>query len=100
MALFAKELHSYTENVNEIDDETTQLLSETILTLSKLQIGSKYRETPFTNVNQFVTNLNDEVFKCRRYIVCCLCQVMNLTKINTIRIVNTDKFLFCRSNFL
>lgn len=94
LALFAKELHSYTENVNEIDDETTQLLSETILGLSKLQIGSKYRETPITNVNQFVTNLNNEIFKCRRYIVCRLCQVMNLTKINVKRNLNFNKFLF------
>lgn len=79
LALFAKELQSHIKNVNEIDNETTQLLSETIIDLNKLQIGSKYRETPFTNENQFAHNLNDEIFKCRRYIACCLCHVMNLT---------------------
>lgn len=75
LSLFVKELRSYTENVNEIDDETTKLLIETILAVDKLQASSKIHETSSANENQFVQDLNEEIFKVRRYIVCCLCHV-------------------------
>lgn len=79
MALFVKHLHSYTENVNEIDDETTKLLIETILAVDKLQASSKSHETSTANENQFIYDLNEEIFKVRQYIVCCLCHVSNAT---------------------
>lgn len=80
LALFVKELQSYTDNVNETDDETTKLLMETILAVDKLQATSKNHETSLTNENQFVHCLNEEIFKVRRHIICCLCHVSNTSK--------------------
>lgn len=75
LALVIKELHFYTENVNEIDDETTKLLIEMILVVNKLQSSSKIHETSYTNENQFIHDLDKEVFNVRRCIVCRLCHV-------------------------
>lgn len=73
--MFGKELHSYAENVNEINDETMKLLTQTIMGINKLQVNSKFRESSTIHGSSFVNNLNDEIFKCRRVIVCCLCHV-------------------------
>lgn len=73
--MFVKELHSYAENVNEMNDETMKLLTETVLGINKLQVDSKFRESSTIHESSFVNNLNDDVFKCRRFIVCCLCHV-------------------------
>lgn len=82
LALFLKTLHLYTVKVNEIDDETTQLLVETILAVNKLQNGSKYRETSFSTQSLFLNELNEEQFICRRHIVCRVCHV---SKTNNVR---------------
>lgn len=75
VALFARELNSYIENVNEIDDEATQLLVKTIISVNKLQINSNFRDASCVVESGFVNNLNGDVFECRRYIVCRLCSV-------------------------
>lgn len=75
VALFARELNFYIENVNEMDDEATKLLIETILSVNKLQINSKFRDVSSSNESDFVHNLNGDVFESRRYIVCRLCSV-------------------------
>lgn len=75
VALFAKEVKAYIENVNEIDNETITLLIETIISVNKLQTNSKFRETSLTIESDFVNNLNNEIFDCRRYVVCCICHV-------------------------
>lgn len=77
VVLFVKELNSYIENVNEIDDEAIKLLVETIISVNKLQINSKFRDVSSTDESSFVNNLNGDVFECRRYIVCRLCSVSN-----------------------
>lgn len=75
IALFVKELNSFIENVNEINDETIKFLTESILSINKLQVNSNFRETSAIQESCFVDNLNNDVFKCRRFIVCCLCHV-------------------------
>lgn len=80
MALFVKELNSFVNNVNEIDDETTRLSIETIKAVDKLQALSKNRETSSENGNQFVNDLDEKIYKIRRYIVCCSCHVSNTFK--------------------
>lgn len=78
--MFVKELNSFVDNVDEIDDETTRLSIETVKAVDKLQALSKNRETSSENENQFVYNLDEEIYKIRRYIVCCLCHVSNTSK--------------------
>ncbi|XP_055323571.1 uncharacterized protein LOC129578676 isoform X2 [Sitodiplosis mosellana] len=75
LALFVKELNSYTEKVNEIDDETTKLLIEMISAVDNLgqQASMKDHESSSAHENQFISGLNEEIFQIRRYIVCCLC---------------------------
>lgn len=70
-----KELKEYIQNVNEIDHETNELLIESTIYINRLQINSKFHEAPSTNHNNFVLSLNDQIFECRRYIVCRLCNV-------------------------
>lgn len=93
LALFVKELHSHTENVNEIDDETTKLLIETILAVDKLQATSKIYETSSTNDNQFLNCLNEEIFKIRRHIICCLCHV-SINNFDRIQRTQMERFFF------
>lgn len=76
VALFVKELNSYIANVDSgINDESIKLLIETIEGVNKLQKISKFHKRSPTNESSFVNNLNDDIFKSRRYIVCCLCHV-------------------------
>lgn len=75
VVLFVRELNSYIENVNEIDDETIKLLIEAVTSVNKLQINSKFRDASSSYECDFVDNLNGDVFECRRYIVCRLCSV-------------------------
>lgn len=75
LALFVKELHSYINDGDEVDDETTALLMETIIAVDKLQANSKHCEKSTSNENQFVQNLNEDIFECRRHIVCRVCHV-------------------------
>lgn len=75
LILFHKDLTSYIQNVNKIDDETNQLMIKIVLAVDKLQINSKFREIPSFNENEFAYDLNDEIFQTRRYIVCRLCHV-------------------------
>lgn len=92
--------------MNEIDDETIYLLTETIMAVNKLQINSKFRETPSSNDSKFACDLDDDIFECRRYIVCCLCHVGNYTitllkcfhlKVN--HFFNWFRFYFHRNKF-
>lgn len=77
LASFVEELNSYIQNVNEIDEVTVKLLTETIISVNKLQINSKLCEATSSNVSDFVKNLNHDIFQCRRYIICRLCHVSN-----------------------
>lgn len=62
--------------MNEIDDEATKLLVETIISVNKLQINSKFRDASSSDESGFVNNLNGDVFECRRHIICRLCSVI------------------------
>lgn len=73
--LFIKELNSYIENVNEIDDEAIKLLIEAIVSVNKLQANSKFHAVSSCDESAFVNHLDDDIFECRRFIVCCLCHV-------------------------
>lgn len=76
VALFVKELNSYNGNVDtEINDETIKLLIESVESTNKLQKISKFQDRVSSNESGFINSLNDDIFKCRRYIVCCLCHV-------------------------
>lgn len=76
IASFVKELNSYIENVNEINDETEKLMIETIESVNKLQKKAQFCEIS-SNESGLVNNLNNDVFECRRCIVCRLCSVSN-----------------------
>lgn len=75
VALFVRELNSYINDVNEIDDEAIKLLMETIISVNKLQTNSKFCVTSPCDESAFVYEFNDDIFMFRRYIVCCLCHV-------------------------
>lgn len=80
MALFVKELHSYSDSVNNgINDETTKLLTELVSDVDKLMQHAEINENATissdTHENQFISGLNEEIFQIRRCIVCCLCHV-------------------------
>lgn len=80
--MFVKELHAHTANVNEINDETTELLIEMVLAVNKLQTTSKMCKTLFARESKkFVCDLSVEIFKLRRYIVCCICHVINSVEV-------------------
>lgn len=81
LCLFAKELNSYTETVNEIDDETTKLLIEIILAVDHLQASSKNHKKLASNENQFISYLDEGIFKVRRCIVCHLCHVSSFVNV-------------------
>lgn len=73
-ALFVKEFNSYIENVSEINDETEKLMIEIIESVNKLQIKSHFCEIS-SNESGFVNNVDNDMFECRRLIVCRLCSV-------------------------
>lgn len=75
LAVFVKKVNSYIQNVNEIDEVTIQLLTETIVSVNELQINSKLFEKTSPNENHFLENLNNGIFECRQYIICSLCHV-------------------------
>lgn len=75
IGLFLRELNSFIEHDNEIDDETIKLLTETFLSMNKLQCAAIFRESIADDDNNFFMNLDDEHFQFRRHIVCCLCHV-------------------------
>lgn len=75
LSLFVKEVNDFIQNVNEVDERTIGLLTETILCVNKLQINSKLCEKTAANQNDFVESLNNDIFQCRRYIICSLCHV-------------------------
>lgn len=75
LVLFLKVLDSYTKNVNEVDDETLNLLNETSSAIDKLKTSSTKAETPTTLGKQILDDLKNVNFKCNRYIECCLCDV-------------------------
>lgn len=58
-----------------MDDETIKLLIETTVAINKLQIDSKFRETLDEDENKYTIDLNNEIFDCRRYIICRICHV-------------------------
>lgn len=76
LVLFLKVLDSYTKNVNEVDDETVNLLDEMSSAIEKLKTSSNKPEMP-TNIEEPILNdLKDDIFKCNiQYIECCLCNV-------------------------
>lgn len=78
VASFVKELDAHIQNVNTIDDETIKLLTKTILAINKLEKHSNFREISPAHEINFVYNLDDDIFDCRRYIVCYLCHVSQL----------------------
>lgn len=78
LSLFVKGVNDFIQNVNEIDEETMGLLTETIISVNKLQINSKLCEKTAANQNDFVQSLSNDIFQCRRYIICSLCHVSKL----------------------
>lgn len=73
---FVNELAAYTENVNEIDEETINLLTDTIASAKKvrMRINLKHNDASSSpNESDFLEDLNDGIFKCKRHIVCCWC---------------------------
>lgn len=74
IALFVKELNAYIRNVNEINDETIKLMTETIESVNELQKLAQFRGIS-TNESEFINNLNIDVFECRRRMVCRICAV-------------------------
>lgn len=78
IGLFVKELNSFAENVNEIDNETTKMMSEVILAVDSLMSTAQFRETPASSSVDFVHDFNDQHLECRRYIFCRLCGVMKI----------------------
>ncbi|XP_031626105.1 uncharacterized protein LOC116342572 [Contarinia nasturtii] len=73
LALFVKELKSYINDVSVVNDETTHFLMETIIAVDKLQATSRHCEKSASNENRFVQDLNEDIFECRRHIVCRVC---------------------------
>lgn len=95
IGLFVKELYSFAENVNEIDDETIKMLSEVILAVDKLTSTAQFRGTPTSHTVDFVQNFNDEHLECRRYIFCRLCGVMNNKIISDLVLSFSTKIVIC-----
>lgn len=75
LSLFVKEVGDFIQNVNEIDEVTIGLLTDTIISVNKLQINSKLCEKTAANQNDFVQSLCNDIFQCRRYIICSVCHV-------------------------
>ncbi|XP_031626107.1 uncharacterized protein LOC116342573 isoform X2 [Contarinia nasturtii] len=71
---FLRELHSYINDVSVVDDETTRLLMEIVLAVDKLQTTSKYYKLSASNEKQSFHDLNEEIFKCHRRILCRVCE--------------------------
>lgn len=75
IGLFLKEIKSFIQQTNVIDDETIKLLTETILAVNQLQCRAQFDENNANNENNFFFELENDHFQFRRHIVCRLCLV-------------------------
>lgn len=76
IGLFLKEIKSFVQQDNVIDDETIKLLAETVLAIDQLQCVTKFRENDAADSeNNFFFELENDYFQFRRHIVCRLCLV-------------------------
>lgn len=78
IGLFLKEIKSFMQKDNVIDDETTKLLTETILAINQLQCTAQFHENDADSDNNFFFDLENDHFQFRRHIVCCLCLVRQM----------------------
>lgn len=79
MSLFLKKLISFSENVDEVDDNTLELMKNTLVLIGKLA-ASKAPKPSKNNENDIFCHLNDKNFDFRRYIHCKLCDVSKIIK--------------------
>lgn len=75
IGLFLKEIKSFIQQDNVIDDETIKLLTETILAVNQLQCSAHFHENDADTENNFFFELENDHFQFRRHIVCRLCLV-------------------------
>lgn len=75
IGLFLKEIKSFIQQDNVIDDETIKLLTETIWAVNKLQCTARFHENDAHSENNFFFELENDHFQFRRHIVCRLCLV-------------------------